>query len=557
MKFRLAGLAFLPLLAAASLYGQPSLRLVDPLEPVYPDSNSLPGYISEIEMYFPLGTGADVHALIDAPAGVSFSISGTIDGREIPPGWWSRLIDVPVEQNTGLDSRTEIFTHRKNPFVIRRAPFRIYDVIQPLSANRVTARGKFTALRLDVPEAALRKPGTYTIEISAVGKEWKQRGTFRAVVTGARVPPLSESTFFYSNWFNPGQMEAKHSLIRWSEAWFTMLDRYAALMAHGRQSSIMIPAELMSSGDGRITLDDGNLARFVGTFRKRGFRYVEAPMLMYRGDNDDWSDPELKVILTKRRYYTGGGKKDVDTIVAIMRDFAAENGFNGCWLQHVSDEPGAVQAACYRDVVRQVRSIFPGVRIMDAISDRDSLVGAVDFWCPTIDDYQLHEPFFNGRQARNEKVIVYTCLVPGGKWLNRLLDQERLREVYFGWGAAHFGTSGYLHWGLNQYVVSDPFAQSVVHHPSPAAGPDNFLPAGDTHIIYPGPDGPLSSIRFEAVRTGIEDYELLEQMNRDNPRISDAIIREVFRDYTDYSTDVRTYRKARKELLEAETPPGH
>ena len=247
---------------------------------------------------------------------------------------------------------------------------------------------------------------------------------------------------------------------------------------------------------------------------------------------------------------------DVDTIVAIMRDFAAENGLNGCWLQHVSDEPGAVQAACYRDVVRQVRSIFPGVRIMDAISDRDSLVGAVDFWCPTIDDYQLHEQFFNGRQARNEKVIVYTCLVPGGKWLNRLLDQERLREVYFGWGAAHFGTSGYLHWGLNQYVVSDPFAQSVVHHPSPAAGPDNFLPAGDTHIIYPGPDGPLSSIRFEAVRTGIEDYEILELLKKDDSRKFDALIREVFRDYTDYSTDVRAYRRARKELLEAAAPTG-
>ena len=93
---------------------------------------------------------------------------------------------------------------------------------------------------------------------------------------------------------------------------------------------------------------------------------------------------------------------------------------------------------------------------MEATSDRDTLAGAVDIWCPTIDDFQKNEAFFRSREQHNEKVLVYTCLIPGGKWLNRLLDQERLRQVYFGWGAARYNTSGYLHWGLNQYLVTDP-----------------------------------------------------------------------------------------------------
>jgi hypothetical protein len=134
--------------------------------------------------------------------------------------------------------------------------------------------------------------------------------------------------------------------------------------------------------------------------------------------------------------------------------------------------------------------------------------------------------------------------------LNRLLDQERLRQVYFGWGAAHYNTFGYLHWGLNQYVMKDPFTQSVVHHPSPAATPNNFLPAGDTHIVYPGPAGPLSSTRFEAFRIGVEDFELLRIMKKTNAGKAADLIRRVFRDYTDYSTDVSVYRAARKALLE-------
>ena len=62
---------------------------------------------------------------------------------------------------------------------------------------------------------------------------------------------------------------------------------------------------------------------------------------------------------------------------------------------------------------------------------------------------------------------------------------------------------------MNQYKA-DPFKHSVIKHPSPQASSNNFLPAGDTHVIYPGKNGPLSSLRFEAHRKGIEDYELLE-----------------------------------------------
>ena len=33
-------------------------------------------------------------------------------------------------------------------------------------------------------------------------------------------------------------------------------------------------------------------------------------------------------------------------------------------------------------------------------------------------------------------------------------------------------------------------------------------------MVYPGPDGPLSSIRLEAIRDGIEDYEYLRLLER-------------------------------------------
>ncbi len=550
MSTRLLSIAISLVLLSLTAHAQPVLRLVDPLEPLYPDSNDARRWTQRYEADFPAGTEADVHVLLTVAPGDSFAISGTLNGAALPVSCWSRLVDVPVEQNTGLDSRTEMYTNQINPYVIRKAPFRVYEALQPLTTPTDAARNAFTALRLSVPWTMTGKPGTYRVEIAASGPGWSQQGTFTATVHRTRLPKLSEGTFFYTNWFSLTQMEEKHGLTRWSEEWYAMLDVYAAMMAHGRQNCIIVPAELISVTDGRISLDEKQMHAFVETFRRHGFTYFESPHLMYRGDEDDWGNPELKVYLTKRPYGTAEAKKDVETIVRLIEEFTTRYDLTHSWLQHISDEPSAVQAACYKEVVKQVRSIYPEIRIMEATTDRDTLAGAVDIWCPTIDDFQKNEAFFRGRERLNEKVLVYTCLVPGGKWLNRLLDQERLRLVYFGWGAAHYNTFGYLHWGLNQYLMPDPFTQSVVHHPSPAATPNNFLPAGDTHIVYPGPAGPLSSTRFEAFRVGVEDFELLQMMNKKDASKAADCIRLVFRDYTDYSTDVSAYRAARKALLD-------
>jgi hypothetical protein len=285
-------------------------------------------------------------------------------------------------------------------------------------------------------------------------------------------------------------------------------------------------------------------------FREVGFSWFESPHLMNRGDNDDWGDPELKVALTKRRYYKENGRADVEKIVKLFKDFAVKNNLTNKWLQHISDEPTATQSKCYSDISNQIKSIFPEIKIMEATNDREGLVGAVDYWCPLINDFQENEIFFRTREKEGDKILVYTCLIPGGSWLNRTLDMEHIRQVYFGWGAAHYNTLGFLHWGLN-YYVADPFTQSVVHHPAPGAAPNNFLPAGDTHILYPGEKGPLSSIRFESHRIGIEDYELLEQLKTLNNSLAEKEISKLFSDYKTYSTSLKKYRKVKRKILKA------
>ena len=98
---------------------------------------------------------------------------------------------------------------------------------------------------------------------------------------------------------------------------------------------------------------------------------------------------------------------------------------------------------------------------------------------------------------------------------------------------------------------TETYKQSVVKHPSPQASSNNYLPAGDTHIIYPGKDGPLSSLRFEAHRQGIEDYELLEKLKFKNSTKHKRLIKKLFLNYTNYSLSINKYLRIRKKLLKS------
>ncbi len=186
---------------------------------------------------------------------------------------------------------------------------------------------------------------------------------------------------------------------------------------------------------------------------------------------------------------------------------------------------------------------------MDAMDlDPTIAAGSVDVWCPKTTGYQQHRAAYEEARGRGDRVWVYTCCYPGGPWLNRFLDMELLRPCLMGWAAALFDLDGYVHWGLNHYRVGhqDPFNHSVWDQPDGWS-----LPAGDTHVVYPGPDGPWSSVRFEAQREGFEDYELLRELRQRNPRAAAAILRCVIRGFDDFTKSVSVLRAARRQMLGA------
>ena len=96
------------------------------LKEVYPDKNKF-NYPKNYKINTARNSYGDVNIIIKTKVGdkIDFNaFSETLNNIQ-----FNNVKDVPVEENTGLDSRTEQFKGLINPYVIRRAPFRVFEIL--------------------------------------------------------------------------------------------------------------------------------------------------------------------------------------------------------------------------------------------------------------------------------------------------------------------------------------------------------------------------------------------------------------------------------------------
>lgn len=184
---------------------------------------------------------------------------------------------------------------------------------------------------------------------------------------------------------------------------------------------------------------------------------------------------------------------------------------------HLSDEPGSDQhVENYRRARQVLRELAPWMKVLDALSDvRYGQEGLTDFPIPIV----------SSAQAYVDAEIphwVYFCCAPQGPWINRFLDTPLAKIRMSGWLFYRLRAQGFLHWGFNYWhkiereELTDPFNDS-----SAAAWP--MIPYGDPFMIYPGPDGPWDSIRWEVFAESLQDYAILQSagIKPDDPLLND------------------------------------
>ena len=529
---------------------RPVVGLFDEVQELYPDTK-LDQPNKRLSMDAARNTIAGVHLMVtglQVANRISFTVSDN-SGRPISGARWYRMIDVPVTENTGLDRNTEKYSGKTNPYVIRRAPFRIYDPFQPVTSP-IVADSTSLALRLEIPIDSTSPTGVYAHRIRVDVGDRVEVLEFVVTVHRTLVPPVSRSTISYINWHNLDNICRAHAVEKWSEPFWNMLSKYAQTMARGRQNAFwFVWGDYFTfDGSGNVaSFQRDRLERLIKLFFQQGFQTVQgAPFVGRR----DWLG-SLDMLLAVRaadgaevHAISDRGKRMVTQMAIRIIGMMQENSWGRRWVQGVFDEPTDEYVDRYRQLVGLLRGLKKDIRILEATMTTN-VSGIVNVWCPQVQEYQANQEFFDNRKSAGDKVWVYTCLSPGGPWVNRLLDMERLRQVYIGWGLAKFDLQGFLHWGLN-FHTDKPFEELVRFHME-----GQFLPAGDSHILYPVREGPLSSHRFEAHRIGMEDYELLAQLKSHDAARAQQIIDRVFQAFDRYSKDVAAYRAAKALLLGA------
>lgn len=231
-----------------------------------------------------------------------------------------------------------------------------------------------------------------------------------------------------------------------------------------------------------------------------------------------------------------------------------------------------------RELFDEVHRRAPGIPTMTTAQDTSfgketGLRKAVDIWVPLTPSYDLPEAEELRREGK--QMWWYICLVPTHPYANWFIEYPAIESrLLMGAMSYKYQVDGFLYYLINngwernkQPISSGPYTNW-----DPASCPNSKKKwaNGDGNLIYPGPDRPLSSIRLENIRDGLEDYEYLyllaERVERVSKRpaspertqflhqarallvVPDSVVRSVV-EYTDDPAPLTEWRNAVARLI--------
>jgi hypothetical protein len=178
------------------------------------------------------------------------------------------------------------------------------------------------------------------------------------------------------------------------------------------------------------------------------------------------------------------------------------------------DEAEASDFAALGRLFAWVHDRYPGLRTVTTARDPSLGLGSgldrvVDTWVPLT--ALLDSAAARAAQARGRQVWWYVCSVPNHPYANLMLEYPCGDARLLGWQAWRAGVQGFLYYALNRWPRPERPMVAVADGRTDW-DPASFGPAhGDGCLLYAGVDGPVSTLRLENLRDGLEDLELLAQ----------------------------------------------
>ena len=194
------------------------------------------------------------------------------------------------------------------------------------------------------------------------------------------------------------------------------------------------------------------------------------------------------------------------------------------------DEPEPKDYEFVKAGMARLKKYAPGLPRMLTEEPVEPLYGYVDIWCPVSPNYD--HKVAEERRRFGERFWWYICTGPKAPYCTLFIDHPATELRVWLWQTWQRRISGILVWATNYWTSSaafpdgfqDPYEDpmSYVSGYSTPKGVKRHWGNGDGRFIYPPPEAsvpgktagpvlspPASSIRWEMLREGIEDYEML------------------------------------------------
>ena len=190
--------------------------------------------------------------------------------------------------------------------------------------------------------------------------------------------------------------------------------------------------------------------------------------------------------------------------------------------------PGAPEYDKAIRTFKQIKQVAPELPICSTANFpekfRKDWVGLVDIWIPVIQAYDQYKEDFEKRRKAGDEIWIYFVWATA-PYPTILLEGPAIDMRIVPWMAWKYDIKGISNWAINFWNANiydvfgggKEFENKWPARPwSPHCGKSmdryngNPLHNGCGVLVYPGKDGKLlSSIRFENLRDGLEDYEYL------------------------------------------------
>lgn len=507
--------------------------VVDSTEFTYPDIFEYATSSDRIELMALRGGYAAVQLLFAELEGTALDLGLELDGGLEYSLELYTLRSVMVESNRGMEENPE--PH----FPERIAPYRLYDCLRTFDGT-VDNEGGVGGVYLALKVSADAEAGVYHGRVRANGVEIP----VTLEVFAAKLP---EETLKIIMGYRESAITAFHGIAAGTPEYDEMNDRYYAMLRRMHQNMMYTHGvSVKELGDNKYEFDFSGLEKNIRLGLKNGMKYFNGPSIGWR---KSWSESTI-LLNGKLPAMSYEGYCYLTQYLPALHEMLERNGWLDIFVMGVADEPNAANCTEFRALCGLVHKIVPDIKLIDAMSYGD-LHGALDIWVPLNAEYDKHRAELETLRTNGSEIWHYVCCGPRGEhYINRFMDYPLLATRYLYWGNYKYNLTGYLHWAANCYQPGqDPFEQNCPeHHNTDSVC---ILPAGDTHIIYPGDDGPWMSIRLENQRDSAEEYELFRLLAAKNRALADEICDSCFRSFCDVEYDPIAFRAAKRRLYEA------